>query len=257
MPRFLRWPAILLLVLSSACTTQRYIARVPHMSVPMSSGQAMSSPFEITGGASAVADLKKPRAGDTDTSMEVPGTQLHLSLRFRTTRETYAGILLEQGLSQGSHKLNTGGISIGARDVVGVGGFFGGALALSPELDLGLHAELISWSLPYVELIDGALIDSGREGVSTAGFGLSPSYRQGPVRLFGTFFLRNHPLSTSSVLLDGGISRGPVNFTVAGGVEYAFSPIVSATAIVNQELTGEPVRYGPSLQLAVTGKLGN
>lgn len=247
-----------MLVLASACTTQRYIARVPHMAVPMSSGQPMSSPFEVTGGASAVTDLRKPTASDPESSMEVPSTQLHGSFRVRTSETTYAGLIYEQGLSAGSHQLNTGGASVGARDVIGTGAFFGGTLALGPQFHLGLHGEAMRWSLPYIELQDGSVIGSGREGVSTVGFAVTPSYRSGPTTVFGTGFIRNHPRSTLGIGLDdGGVSAGPANFTIAAGVEYAFSPIVSATAILNQDLTNAPVDYGPSLQLAVTGKLGN
>lgn len=247
-----------MLVLASACTSRHYVARVPHMAVPMSSGQPMSTPFEVTGGASAVTDLRKPTAGAPEHAMEVARTQLHASLRFRTSANSYGGLIYEQGLSAGSHKLNTDGASVGARDVIGTGLFFGGSLPMGPQFNLGLHGEAIRWSLPYIYLTDGAVLDSGRESVSTVGFAVTPSYRSGPTTVFGTGFVRNHPMSSAGLdLADDGISGGPLNFTIAAGVEYSLSPTVSATAIVNQDLSRDPVRYGPSLQLAVTGKLGN
>lgn len=246
-----------ILLVMGACSTPRYVARVPHMAVPMSSGQPMSTQFELTGGASAVKDLRKPTTEDPELSMEVPSTQLHASARFRISETTYAGMIYEQGLSAGSHKLNTSGGAVGARDVLGTGLFFGGSLPMAPQFNLGLHGEIIRWSLPYVELVNGSVTESGREGVSTLGFAVTPSYRSGPTTVFGTAFVRNHPMSTIGIDLDdGGVTAGPPNFTIAAGVEYALSPIVSATAIINQDLSRDPVSYGPSLQLAVTGKLG-
>lgn len=231
----------------------------------MFSGQPMSTPFELTGGASSISAVKKPRLDDAGiaTPMEVPGTQLHGELRFRTSANTFGGFAFEQGTSGSTQRLSSEAPPVGDRDVFGVGGVFGGSTMLSPEVRLGYLAAVTLWDVPYVtyaRAADGtvSVIERDSDKISTYGVGLTPSYRTGPLVLFGTVFLRNHPVSNRSELLETDpVEGGPFNVAVAAGVEYEFAPRLSATALVQQNLSTEPVHYGPGLQLALTGKLGN
>ena len=257
------------IALCAGCTsTVGRTARVPHASVPMFSGQPMSTPIEVMGGVSSVADLKKPARGDrdSDVSVEVPGTQLHGEVRFRTSASTFAGVIIEDGLASGSHRVGAASVPVGNKDVFGIGGVFAGSLPMSPELRLGLLAQVMRWSVPYVsyqQSADGTIsgISHDSEGVSTFGVGVTPSYHHGRVTLFGTAFVRNHPQSRPALdelLVDtDAVEGGPFNLLLGAGLEVAIAPRLSATALVQHNLTSEPVRYGPSLAFSLTGKLGN
>src|SRR5688572_18415296 len=58
-------------------------ARVPRPTVPLRTGQPLSGPFELSLGASSVANTMRPRAGDETKALEVPSHQLRGELRIR------------------------------------------------------------------------------------------------------------------------------------------------------------------------------
>jgi hypothetical protein len=137
----------------------------------------------------------------------------------------------------------------------------------APGLSFGVGFEVMDWQIPYVEYRtcveyceeNGApqmQINHGTEGVSTLGLSLTPTYRRGNFALFGGAYTRRHPtivrkgteLYTNDY--DRDVDGGRYNWLLNAGVEYRL-PIVSLMATVQQNLTRDPVQYGPSFGFAI------
>jgi len=246
-------------------------ARVPHPSVPNSTGQAMSSQADLSVGASSVTDLVAPSVGDASQAVEVPGTQLRGEFRLRTTANSFVGVVHERGFASTSQQPDSTQAPVGNGDVLGYGVVAGGSVQTSmPELRIGLIGEFMIWNVPYVEyqtLAPGfptnyTIVERGTDSVATLGLGVSPSYKVGQLTAFGGVFARNHPTTLrkefNTQLVDGGnVESGPFNILLDAGVAYDFTKQLSGSLIINQNLTANPVQYGPGLQVALTAKLGD
>jgi hypothetical protein len=134
-------------------------------------------------------------------------------------------------------------------------------------LSVGAGVEAISWQIPYVEYRTCVehceennaplmQVNHGTAGVSTFGFALTPTYRTGALAIYAGAYTRRHPTieRKGSELFaqnsDQDVSRGNYNFLVHAGVEYRL-PIISFLATVQQDLTADPVLYGPTFGLAI------
>ncbi len=246
-------------------------ARVPHPAVPNATGQGMSSLADFSVGASSITDVVAPSVGDATQAVEVPGTQMRGEFRLRTTANSFVGVVHERGFASTSQQPDSTQAPVGNGDVLGYGMVVGGSVKTSmPELRIGLVGEFMIWNVPYVEyqtLAPGlptnyTIVEHGTDSVATFGLGVSPSYKVGQFTAFGGVFARNHPTTLRKeynvVLQAGGdVESGPLNILLDAGVAYDFSKQLSGSLIINQNITANPVQYGPGLQVALTAKLGD
>jgi hypothetical protein len=249
-------------------------ARVPHPGVPLGSGQPLASPAELSVGLSNVTDMVKPAVGDASQAVEVPGTEMRDEVRIRLGRRGQIGVVYEQGFGDTSQQPDKTQAPVGAGDVMGVGVSGGYSFETStPGLSVSLLGEVIGWSVPYVEYTTCtncltapyAIMSHGRANPMTLGLGIAPSYRTGAVTVFGGAFARNHPTTLRKEINtditfrdeDADVKNGPVNLLLHAGVELALAPKLSALVVVHQDVVANPVRYGPGIGVALTGRLGD
>lgn len=266
-------PLLVLLPLIAGCVGNiQRAARVPHPGVPLGSGQPLASPAELSLGLSNVTDMVKPAVGDATQAVEVPGTEMRDEVRFRLGRRGQIGAVYEQGFGGTSQRPDETQAPVGKGDVVGVGVSGGYSFDTStPGLSVGLIGEMIGWSVPYVEYTTctncqtlHTVVSHGRANPITLGLGVAPSYRSGPITLFGGAFARNHPTTLRKEMdtdifrdSDADIHSGPVNVLLHAGIELALAPKLSAIVVVHQDIIDNPVRYGPGVGVAFTGRLGD
>jgi hypothetical protein len=240
-------------------------ARVPHPAVPLRTGEPLAGPVELSVGASSIGDVMRPKLVDEQASIEVAREQLRTELRFRIGRGELAPIVeaavgrtvaldetqapVEQGMPAG----------------VGLAGRYSFATG-APGFSIGLGVEAMSWQIPYVEyrtciehceenLAPTMQKFHGRESVATFGASLVPTYRVGKLALFAGAYTRRHPtIKRKGTELyetnDSDVDGGNYNLMVHAGAEYRI-PAVSFLATVQQDLTAEPVQYGPSFGFAI------
>ncbi|MGE0551175.1 MAG: hypothetical protein AB7O24_12570 [Kofleriaceae bacterium] len=248
-------------------------ARVPHPTVPLSSGQPLTAPGQLTAGLSNATDLTSPTVGDPSQAVEVPTTQLRSELRFRAGNRASLGLIYERGFDETSRKPDPTQATVGPGDVAGYGASFGYSFATStPGLSIGTMVELMGWTVPYVEyetctncIVPVTTVSHGTAMPFTLGVGISPSYRTGRVTLFGGVFARNHPTTLRKEIMtditfddeDGDVRSGPFNALVHAGVEVQLNRWLSGLVLVHQNVMTEPVRYGPGVGVALTGRIGD
>jgi hypothetical protein len=246
-------------------------ARVPHPGVPLGSGQPLEGPAELSVGLSNVTDMIKPAVGDASQAVEVPSTEMRDEVRIRIGRRGQLGLVYEQGFGGTSQQPDRTQAPVGRGDVEGFGVTGGYSFATStPGLSVGLVGEMVGWSLPYVEYTtctscpnQYTVMSHGRANPVTLGLGVAPSYRSGAITVFGGVFGRNHPTTQRKELNtditfndDGDVRSGPFNLLVHAGVELALAPRLSALVVLHQDVVANPVRYGPGIGVALTGRLG-
>lgn len=247
-------------------------ARVPHPGVPLSSGQPLAAPAELSAGLSNVTDVMAPRVGDASQAVEVPGTEMRDELRLRLGRLGTLNLIYEDGFGSTSQKPDATQAPIGRGDVRGYGTSIGYAFPTStPGLSIGSTFEAIVWSVPYVEYQTctsepecpgtDTIIAHGRANPLTIGLGVTPSYRMGAVTVFGGLFGRNHPTALRKEMNvrfddDDSVSSGPFNLLVHAGIEIQLADRLSALVLIHQDVIADPLRYGPGIGIALTGRLG-
>jgi hypothetical protein len=236
-------------------------ARVPRPAVPLHSGQPLDGPVELSVGATAGGHGKLI---DRQAAIETPSTQARAELRFKIRRGEIAW-LYERSLAGTFAQLDRtqAPVESGAPRAAGV------ALRYSwetgePGLSVGTSVEVMDWGIPYVEYrtcvenCDGVTINerhTGTEHFLTGAFGITPSYRSGPWTVFGGAYTRRHPTierkdTESNYYDDPDVSAGNWNFMVHAGVEYR-TGLVSFLASIQQDLSADPVQYGPSIGVAL------
>ena len=246
-------------------------ARVPHPTVPLASGQPLAAPAEATAGLSNVTDLMQPRVGDATQAVEVPTTQARGDLRFKLHRANI-GLVYEHGFGTTAVRPDPTQAPVGDGDVRGYGLTTGYSFPTGVEgFAIGTTLETVLWSVPYVEYVTCTncvdptytTVDRGRANPMTIGLGVTPSYKTGSVTLFGGAFARNHPTTQRKELHtdvtfsdDGDVQDGPMNLLVHAGIEVELQKWLSALALVHQDLTASPVRYGPGIGVALVARLG-
>jgi hypothetical protein len=246
-------------------------ARVPHPGAPLRSGQPLDAPYEVSAGLSSVTDLVKPKVGDATQAVEVPSTEMRDELRFRLGDRADVALIYEQGFAGTSKVPDPTQAPVGSGDVHGYGASINYAFPTStPGLSIGTTFELMGWSVPYVEYSictscedRFAIARRGRANPASLGLGVSPSYRTGNVTVFGGVFARNHPTTQRKELNvditfddDGDVRDGPFNLLIDAGVEIQLEHWLSALVLIHQDLTADPVRYGPGIGVALTARFG-
>jgi hypothetical protein len=138
-------------------------------------------------------------------------------------------------------------------------------------LSFGLGLEVMSWEIPYVEYrtcVENCAendapqmqVFRGVENVEGANFAFTPTYRRGAFAMFAGAYTRPQPTikrkgsEIGSENYDSDVDAGPYNWIVHAGAEYRL-PYVSILAQVQQDLTRNPVWFGPSFGLAIATRL--
>lgn len=245
--------------------------RVPHPGVPLSSGQPLVTTAELSGGLSNATDMMAPRVGNASQAVEVPSTEMRDELRLRLGQRGTLALIYENGFGSTSQKPDPTQAPIGDGDVRGYGVSIGYSFPTStPGLSIGTSFETLVWSLPYVEYQTctgpdctgtDTIIAHGRANPMTFGLGATPSYRMGAITVFGGMFARNHPTATRkemNVRLDegDGVNSGPFNLLFHAGIELELADRLSALVLIHQDVIADPLRYGPGIGIALTGRIG-
>jgi hypothetical protein len=263
---------LVVLVMTGCTTNVQRSARVPHPGVPLSSGQPLDTPTELSAGLSNVTDISRPRVGNASQAVEVPTTQMRDELRFRLDERAQLALIYEQGFAATSKQPDSTQAPVGPGDVHGYGVSAGYSFKTSePGLAIGTTFEVMGWSVPYVEYQtctdcpgQSTSITHGRANPLTLGIGVSPSYRIGRMTYFGGAFARNHPttlrkeqnVNATIVDAEADVHNGPFNLLLNAGVEIELQPWLSALVVLHQDVVANPVQYGPGIGVALTAKLG-
>ena len=104
--------------------------------------------------------------------------------------------------------------------------------------------------------------DEGTHSVGTFGAALTPSYRAGSLVWFrARSTARQHPTIKEKGVegaldFSADVSSGPFNLVLSAGVEIDLAYHVKGSVVLYQDLTQDPVSYGPSLGAMVIVPLG-
>jgi hypothetical protein len=242
-------------------------ARVPHPAAPLRTGEPLAGPIELSVGASSIGDVTSPELVDHQASVEVAREQMRSELRIRLGKRGEVAPIFEQAMAGSMQALDSTQAPVESGAPTGIGiatrySFETGA----PGFSFGVGVEAMSWEIPYVEYRTcveyceenhvGNEINHGYESVSTLGLSLTPTYRRGNLALFGGAYTRRHPTIVRKGTemyagdYDQDVDGGRYNWLLHAGVEYRL-PIVSLMATVQQNLTRDPVQYGPSFGFAI------
>ena len=263
--------AVLALPLAACTGNVQRSVRAPHPSVPLESGQALTSAGDITAGLANVTDIVKPRVGDATQAVEVPSTEARAEARLRLGERGWISGIYDHGFASTSKTPDPTQAPVGSGNVEGFGIGVGHSWKTGTEgLAIGTKLEVVAYSVPYVEyetctncVGNFTIVSHGRATPLTLGVGVTPSYQTGAVTLFGGLFARNHPTTTrktmdTTVFIDddGDVRSGPFNVLVDAGVELSIDKWLSVLFVVHQDVNADPVRYGPGFGFALTGRFG-
>ena len=255
--------SMILVVPLSACLNSTYMqhqsALVPRATSLPTDGQPMQNTAELSLGASNLGELRRPTAGDPDTGDAVPAVQLRGSIAARAMQNLALYAIYERGLASTAIAAQTSDPKINNGDVVGYG--IGWAYSIetsTPGLRIGFANEIVSWSIPWIQYtsctmmcsVPGATnISNGTSTVPVFALAVVPSYKRGRVTVFGGITGRNHPnvvnKLTTDFPMDPEVDMGPVDLLAHVGVAIEIVAGLRASVIVNQDIVGDPVRYGP------------
>lgn len=252
----------------SGCHTYEVFrgARVPRPAPLARTGQPMGNQAEVSLAAQTAIDTNTPSLGDDAAGVHVPRHQGRVDVRLRAADTNLdVGLIYERGLEAGSHALAKGSPEPDG-DAVGTGlSLFFSVPTSDPRWHVGIGAELLAYSIPWVEYrvcIDGCqepfvLVDEGRSVRAVGGFSVIPSFRPSEHwSLYGGLTARNHPTIPRTGIegdidLGAEVEGGPLNVTAIGGVEYQHQSGIRASLHAYQTLTANPVQYYPVVGLAV------
>jgi hypothetical protein len=238
-------------------------ARVPRVATPLRSGAPLAGPVELSIG--AVAGPKASLA-DESVALEVPEQQTRSELRIRIRRGEIAPFY-EQAVESSYEALDPTQAPVreGAASILGLATRYSFATP-DPRFSIGTALEVMQISMPYVEYrtcveycdengTSGTTVINGNESTGSFGFGLTPTYRSGSVAFFGGVYARRHPTIERKGMEIGGesdqdITGGNYNFMLHAGVEVRAS-VLSFSASIQQDVTRDPVQYGPSVGFAL------
>jgi hypothetical protein len=257
----------------AACSTYALhrAALVPRATPIPGDGQPMTTPGELSLGASNVAELVKPGVGDPNAGVAVPGTQLRGALALRATDNLSLAAIYEHGLASTAHAVTSSQPSIDNGPVVGYGlGWTYSIRTGTPGFRVAIANEIVFWSTPWVQYstcVDmcvgtpgSTVVDRGSSIVPAFVLGVTPSYRTGRVTIFGGLTLRNHPTIVEKVdtnyVDDPDVSTGPWNLIAHAGVSVELGAGVRASVLVHQDLVADPVAYGPGIGVMLAIPIG-
>jgi len=267
MSRLLAYSSIALAVLASACTTYsvRRAALVPHQQPLQRSGQGMgASRMEVGLGSPTVGSVVAPKEAEgANAGIVLRRHELTGNLRARVTRNLDLGLLWDHGFDQGSRKVNDDMPNPDNGDVYGYGISMYFSAPLDPTFSVGIGADLLLYSIPYVEYrtcVDNCfgepftIVDEERDTIPVVSIGVIPSWKVNDnLVLFAGATLRNHPTIEKSdiegpeLFDDEEVDMGPENIVFSAGVEVAMPGGIRGMAYVFQPAAGNPVNYGPTV----------
>jgi hypothetical protein len=238
-------------------------ARVPRVAAPMRTGAPLAGPIELSVGAT---NGPKAKLGDESVALEVPERQVRSELRLRIRRGEIAPFY-EQAVESSYEQLDPtqAPVENGTANIVGLATRYSFATP-APNFSIGTAFEVMSYSMPYVEYrtcvenceingVSGTQMYAGTENTGSFGFGLTPTYRSGSLAFYGGMYTRRHPTIERKGKEIGGeydedIAGGNYNVLLHAGLEVRAS-VFSISASIQQEVTRDPVQYGPSVGLAL------
>jgi hypothetical protein len=259
----------MLVALTTGCIAPQYrvqrSARVPHATSPLYTGQPVAGVAELSLAGSTVGDIVEPEKGPSTAALEIPKQQIRADLRVRVGARGELGIIHERGLGEAA-KLDPTQAPIPDGNPTGSGAALRYSAPVTDKWSIGLATEIIVWSIPWVEYrtcvadCGGAPLQETQRGSATIGsfgVGVTPSYRAGAFVAFGGLFARTHPTIERKGMEygnydDDDVSSGPFNILVQAGVGYQVSREVGFLARFEQNLSRDPVRYGPTVGLALS-----
>ena len=241
-------------------------ALVPHSTVPFNNGQALDARALLTAGASNIGDVSAPVATDDTAAVQIPSTQLRGELKLRAGENGFVGVAYEHGFVNGSTMAAADQPRVTLGDVTGYGVNAGYSFDTTIEgLRLGVSAELMLWNAPYAQ---GETCNSNCDSqyrsvtqdfdtVHTFGAGITPSYRTGRFTIFGGLYGRNQPTITGhttswSTNASADVQPGPIGVEANLGLDFALGGGFSIMGMVHQNLTANPVSYGPNFAVAIS-----
>ncbi len=267
MSRFLAYSTIALAVAASACSTYsvRRAALVPHQQPLQRSGQGIgSSRIELGLGTPNLGSIGAPEEAEgANAGIVLPRHEVTGNFRARVTENFDLGLLWDHGFDEGSRKVSEDMPNPDNGDVMGYGVSAYFSAPIDPSFSLGIGADLLMYSIPYVEYsvcVDNCpggqftIIDEDRDTIPVISLGIIPSWKLSDrVVLFAGATLRNHPTIEKSdvetgpdLFDDEEVDMGPENLVLSAGVEVKLAAGIRGMAYVHQPAAGDPVDYGPT-----------
>ena len=265
--------AVALALIATGCSTyaQHRAALVPRNTPMTTDGQPLEASGMLGVGASNVYDVIAPTEGAGNIGDAVPSTQLRSELALRLTPNLSISGAYEIGLADGANPVSTSQPRVDNGNVSGAG--IGMAYSIktgNPHFRVGISTEILFWSIPWVEYTScsancygdaGVITTRGNDDVPTLAFGVTPSYRTGPWTVYGGVTVRNQPtvpekIETDAPDSDADVQAGAMNVMLHAGVEYALVDVISASLVVHQTVTQNPISSGPGVSLMVHFALG-
>lgn len=266
------WAAALALcAVAAGCNVNRVnrAALVPHMTPTLRSGQPMESPAELMLGASSVTHSTLG-SSDDEAAVEVPGTQAEGAMRIRLGRAAL-GFIYAEGLDSNAKPIDDTQPPVEAGNTRGYGFTVSGFIpAGDPRWHVGVNAELMTWSVPYVEYetcvqncggLNWTFREEGRASVSQMAVGIVPTFSGGKWSAWGGVTFRNHPTieqkgTEVGVDFEDEVEEGEFNAVLSAGADLELGGGFRAGATLYQVIRGKPASYGPNIAVMITIPLG-
>ncbi len=263
---------VLVLGLAAGCNVNRVnrAALVPHMTPTLRSGAPMQTPAEISLGASSIAHTKLG-SSDDQAAVEVPGLQAEGAMRVRLGRASL-GLIYAEGFDAGAKPIDDNQPPVEAGNTRGYGFTVSGAIpAGDPRWHVGVNAELINWSVPYVEYstcvqncggANWTFMEEGRASVSQFALGILPTYDGGTWNAWGGLTFRNHPTIEQKGVevgldFEDEVEEGEFNTVLSAGIDFELGGGFRAGVTAYQVVHGAPASYGPGFAAMITIPLGH
>jgi hypothetical protein len=271
-PRGLWVAALVLVGLGAACNVNRVnrAALVPHMTPTLRSGAPMDTPAEAQLGASSLSHSTLGSSDDT-AAVEVPGTQVEGAMRLRVGKRAAIGFIYAEGFDANAKPIDDTQPPVEAGNTRGYGVTISGFIPTGDERwSVGVNAELLSWSVPYVEYetcvqncggVNWTFREEGRAAVAQAALGIIPTYSTGKVNVWGGVTLRNHPTieqkgTEIGVDFEDEVEEGEFNTVLSAGADIELGGGFRAGLTAYQVVMGKPAKYGPGIAAMITIPLG-
>lgn len=259
------------LTLTSGCTTYtvRKAALAPHIAPPLRNGQGMGDArAEAQVGASTLMSAGAPEEGENaNAGLYIPRVEMNAAMRTRVRPNVDVGFLWDHGFRQGAYATSEDMPEPKNGSVYGGGpSIFYSMPTGAPELRIGLGLDFMIYSIPYVEyrtcvdFCDGqpyTTVTHDRDNIGVYSLSVVPSWHSGRFTIFGGGTMRNHPTiekgSVEGVFdSDDEVTGGPAMLIAHAGLEMDVGGGVRAMGMVYQPLEQDPVRYMPTVGVALT-----
>jgi len=209
-------------------------------------------------------------SGSVKAGLYIPRSQWGVQADFTVVEGLTLGPKFEFGMRQGADPI--------ARDlppppdapVVSFGPTMQYSIKFAPFFRLGLGFEAL-WTFAPYSVYEGCSslcrqIDSGTDTTAVISLWAIPSFKVGPVIIFGGIAGRNQPTNTRNELVyttelffndDDNVTFGRMYFMALGGLQLHLKRILDLTVEIYYPVTREPVAYGgPALSAWITVPFG-